>query len=167
MPRCTLAAVSLTAEEKAELEVLVRARSTPQQVALRARMVLLAAAGMDVNETAHRLNVWAKTVRRWRGRWLAGDGGTTVWERLSDLPRSGAPAKFTAEQLCAIVALACEPPESAGVPITHWSQSELAREAIRRSLVETISQRSVGRVLKRIRPETASGAFLVDREARS
>jgi hypothetical protein len=46
------------------------------------------------------------------------------------------------------VALACEPPDASGVPITHWSQSALAREAIKRGLVETISHGSIGRFLK-------------------
>jgi len=48
------------------------------------------------------------------------------------------------------VALACEPPEATGVPITHWSQSELARQAVARGIVPEISHNSVGRFLKRI-----------------
>ncbi|EWY42814.1 hypothetical protein N825_00910 [Skermanella stibiiresistens SB22] len=46
------------------------------------------------------------------------------------------------------MALACEPPDASGVLITHWSQSALAREAIKRGLVETISHGSVGRFFK-------------------
>jgi putative transposase len=69
-------------------------------------------------------------------------------DRLADAPRPGTPPTFTPEQICAIVALACEPPDASGVPITHWSQSALAREAIKRGLVETISHGSIGRFLK-------------------
>jgi transposase len=75
-----------------------------------------------------------------------------VVERLSDAPRCGAPARITAEQICAIVALACERPKESGRPVTHWSQQELADEAMKRGIVEQISQRSVGRFLKRIGP---------------
>jgi hypothetical protein len=68
--------------------------------------------------------------------------------RLADEPRPGAPATFTPEQICSIVALACEPPEKSELPLSHWSQSELAREAVRRGFVGSISHGSVGRFLK-------------------
>ena len=55
-----------------------------------------------------------------------------VAARLSDAPRSGAPAPFTPEVICKIVALSCEDPEALDVPISHWSQSELARQAVQR-----------------------------------
>ena len=73
-----------------------------------------------------------------------------IGARLADAPRPGVKPKLTAEQICAIVALACEPPEATGVPITHWSQSELARQAVARGIVPEISHNSVGRFLKRI-----------------
>ena len=63
-------------------------------------------------------------------------------------PRPGTPATFTPAQICAIMALACEVPENSNLPLSPWSQSELAREAIRRGIVETISHRSIGRFLK-------------------
>ena len=62
---------------------------------------------------------------------------------------TGAPASFTPEQICTIMALACEPPEHSDLPLSHWSQSELAREAVRRGIVDSISHGSVGRFLKR------------------
>ncbi len=150
MPR-RAAAINLSPEERKALERLVRCASTPQALARRARMILLAGDGVGVGETASLLGVWRKTVSQWRARWLAGSGSPVpVEERLSDAPRSGAPARITAEQVCAIVALACEPPSESGLPVTHWSQQGLADEAMRRGLVEKISQRSVGRFLKRI-----------------
>jgi len=167
MPRTTVDSLALTSEQRAELEALVRAHSTPQQIALRARMILRLAAGDGLCVVARELGVWRKTVRRWRNRWLVGATGDTVGDRLADLPRPGATPTFTPEHICAIVALACEPPEAAGIPITHWSQSELAREAVRRGIVDDISHRSVGRFLKGGRPQAASGARLAERQARS
>lgn len=113
----------------------------------------MAGDGAGVGETAERLGVWRKTVSEWRARWLGGsDRSAPAAERLSDAPRCGAPARITAEQICAIVALACEPPPESDRPVTHWSQQELADEAIKRGIVERISQRSVGRFLKRNGP---------------
>ena len=152
MPR-RAAAIDLSPEERCALERLGRCASTPQALAQRARMILMAGDGLGVGETAERLGVWRKTVSGWRARWLASsDWSASVVERLSDAPRCGAPARITAEQICAIVALACERPKESGRPVTHWSQQELADEAMKRGIVEQISQRSVGRFLKRIGP---------------
>lgn len=152
--------IVLSVEERCELEGLIRRRSTPQHLALRARMIVLAADGFGVGETAERIGVWRKGVSQWRARWLAASPGTPVVERLQDAPRSGAPARITPEQICAIVALACERPEDCGVPLSQWSASDLAREALRRGIIASISPRSVGRFLKRIRPQAASRAAL-------
>lgn len=67
---------------------------------------------------------------------------------LSDLPRSGNPGKFTPEQVTLILALACEPPEQSGRPITHWTCKELADEAQKRGIVASISESQVGRYLR-------------------
>jgi len=167
MGRAALALV-LTSEEREGLERLIRTRSTPQHLAQRARMILLASDGLKIWEIAAQLGVWRKTVSEWRARWLSGSGtAATVVERLSDAPRSGAPARITAEQICAIVALACEAPEASDLPFSHWSQQALADEAMRRGIVDRISQRSVGRILKRSRPQAASRALLVDAQTRS
>ena len=111
-------------------------------------MILLAAGGAGVYETARQAGVWPKVVRHWRARWLSAPAGTSIAARLADAPRSGTPATFTSEQICAIMALACEVPEDSNLPLSHWSQSELAREAVRRGIVETISHGSIGRFLK-------------------
>ena len=148
MPRLTAASIALTGEDAAFLRRLSRAYKTPRKLAERAPIILLAAAGHAVRETARQLGVWPKTVRRWRARWLAAPAGTSLAARLADEPRAGAPATFTPEQVCAIMALACEPPERSALPLSHWSQSELAREAVRRGLVDSISHGSVGRFLK-------------------
>ena len=85
---------------------------------------------------------------------------------LTDTPRSGTPATFTAEQIVQIVAVACEPPAESGRPISHWTPREVADEVRKRGIVETISTRSVGRCLKSGRFEAAPGGVLAQREAR-
>ena len=63
------------------------------------------------------------------------------------------------EQICAVIAMTCEKPSESERPISHWSQREIADEAIRRGLVSNISQRSVGRFLKK-RPTLNRTAFV-------
>ena len=66
---------------------------------------------------------------------------------LTDVTRSGAPARFSAEQVAGIIALACELPADSGLPVSHWTPPELAREAAKRGIVESISPRQVDRFL--------------------
>ena len=60
---------------------------------------------------------------------------------LSDQPRPGTPATFSAEQICHIVAVGCEDPGESGRPITEWTPHELADEVRKRGIVESISPR--------------------------
>jgi transposase len=149
MPLLAADPVTVKPEEHELLEQLVRGHSTPQQLALRARFILHACDGVGVRESARTLGVWPKTVRYWRKRWREGPEGPTVAQRLADAARSGAPATYTAEQICAIVAMTCEKPSDSDRPISQWSQREIADEAVRRGLVPKVSQRSVGRFLKK------------------
>ena len=149
MPLLAADPVTVLPDQREALEQLVRTHSTPQQVALRARIILHAVEGMGVRESARELGVWPKTVRYWRKRWRQAAEGQSVPERLADAPRSGAPATYTPEQICALVAMTCEKPSESERPISHWSQREIADEAMRRGLIANISQRSVGRFLKK------------------
>ena len=134
-------ALEVSAEERGELERLIRTHATTQQIAPRARMILLSAEGLKVGEIAERLDVWRKTVSQWRARWRSSaDSSAKARERLSDAPRSGAPVRIKPEQACAIIALACETPENSGLPFTHWSERALADEAVRRGIIDRISR---------------------------
>ena len=156
MPAHKASPIELSSEHERDLNALVRAHSTPQKLAERARIVLLAATGLGVDETAQRLGIWRKTAGHWRRRWRDAAASSGVAARLCDAPRSGAPATFTPEQICQIVALSCEDPETLDIPISHWSQSELARQAVGRGIVKSISHGSVGRFFKRCGYQAAS-----------
>ena len=149
MPLLAADPVTVLPEQREALEHLIRTHSTSQQLALRARIIVQAANGMGVRACARDLGVWPKTVRYWRKRWRSAADSQSVAERLSDAPRAGAPATFTPEQICALVAMTCEKPSESERPISHWSQREIAEEAMRRGLIPSISQRSVGRFLKK------------------
>lgn len=154
----------LTEAERKQLQGIVRKRTGAQRLVERARIILLSADGHGIAETADRVGVAVNTVRLWRWRW-AQRQGMAVAERLADAPRPGAPARITAEQICGIIALACEPPEKYGRPTTHWTQQELADEAVKQGIVDVISQRSAGRFLKSGRFEAPSQPLLADAEA--
>jgi putative transposase len=165
MARLTAAALEVSEQHREELEAIVRKRTSPQQQVVRARIVLLASEGVGVHETMRRLGIARTTVQIWRRRWREADEEDVV-ARLSDLPRSGAPATYSPEQVCAIVAIACERPEDCNRPMTHWTQRELAEEAVKRGIAPSISPRAIGHFLKRCQPATASRARLADGKAR-
>ena len=143
--------VELSAEQRYELERLVRGHTTAQQVALRGRMILGAADGLNNAQIARQLGVAVDTVRYWRSRWLglaaASLEDLSVQERLSDAPRPGAPARITPQQVCKVLELACQAPERSGRPISQWTARELADELVQRGLVDTISPRHAARLL--------------------
>jgi len=159
MPGRKPPAVPLSEEESQALHTLIRAHKTPQHLSVRAQIILLLAEGLTTPAVARRLGTTRTTVRRWRRHWLT-RSGCAVPERLQDAPRPGAPATFSAEQWCQIIALACEPPEASGRPISHWTPRELAHEAGKRGIVGTISERHVGRFLKSGRSQAAQKSLL-------
>jgi len=152
-------AVPLSEEERQALLTMIRAHKTPQHLSFRAQIILLLADGLTAPAVARRLGTTRTTVRRWRRHWCKRPG-ETVPVRLQYAPRPGAPATFSAEQWCQIIALACEPPEASGRPISHWTPRELADEARQRGIVATISERHVGRFLKSGRSQAAQESLL-------
>lgn len=146
-------AISLTSDERQNLELLSRRHRTPQHLALRARIILAAASDLNNAQIARQEDVNVDTVRHWRNRWLLLQSlpltELSVEERLADAPRAGKPATITDEQVCRIVALACEAPSRSGRPISQWSSQEIAEEIKQRGIVSQISSRHAARLLKR------------------
>ncbi len=146
-------AVVLAPDVRQALEGLLRRHSLPQQLALRARIILAAAEGHNNSQIARHLDLDVNTVRLWRQRWLAFApiplADLSVEERLSDVPRSGRPVQITADQRCNIVALACEAPANANRPIHQWTGREIADEVVKRGIVPKISGRHAARLLKK------------------
>lgn len=133
MPRVAQPVV-LTDAERKQLESLTRQHTTSQALALRARIVLLAAAGDKQNgEIASTLGTTGQTVGKWRSRFI-----DLRLDGLVDEPRPGAPRTISDERVQAIVTATLEsaPPGS-----THWSVRELAkRSGVSRETVRRIWQ---------------------------
>jgi len=164
LPQVTTPPITLTAQQRAILERLTRAGTTSQQIARRAQLVVAAADGASMGAIARRWTITWRTAQRWRVRWqgaqeallaAAAEGGagddraltTIILGVLADDPRPGAPATFTPEQLCQLMAVACEPPGDSGRPISQWTPRELAEEGVTRGIVAHISARTIGRFL--------------------
>ena len=146
--------IALTPCERQELEALIRRPSTPQQLVLRARIVLACARGLNNAQIARQLAVGIDVPRLWRRRWLATapanpEAAPPVTARLHDLARPGAPGRFSAEQFCQLIAMGCEIPVGSDRPISHWTPREIAAEAQKRGIVDRISPRHVGRLFKK------------------
>jgi putative transposase len=166
MARLAAEPLEVTEEQRETPEAIVRKRTSAQQLVMRAKIILCAAQGKGIRPTVRELGVSRDVVQCWRRRWQGLSEMGSVEARLADAPRSGTPGKFTAENICAIVALSCELPETTGRPITDWTQQELADEVMKQGIVESISQRSVGRFLKRSRSQAASHPRLAQHEKR-
>jgi len=134
--------VRLSLEDRSVLEERASSRTAAHAMVVRARIVLLAAEGVQNVEIARRIGVCVDVASKWRKRFcqegLAG---------LRDRARSGRPRRFGAVVVAGIKALACEPPERRAVPLSRWSSHELATQAVSEGLVETISSSTVRRWL--------------------
>ena len=149
MPKLQATQIDLSESEHQELAQILRRTSTPQQIALRAKIILRAAEGSSNGKIAKELGISIEMSRLWRRRWRelsAREVG--VGERLKDAPRPGSPGTFTMEQITQLYAIACSPPAQYDRPLSHWTARELASELVEQSIVESISERHVGRLLK-------------------
>jgi transposase len=110
--------IVLTQQERAELTALSRSGLTSVRLALRARIVLLAAAGKQNKDIAAELKLGRVQVGRWRERYaqlrLAGI------ER--DLPRGAAPATVDVARLVELTT------QSKPTAATHWSTRTMGAE---------------------------------------
>jgi transposase len=168
--------VTISQRQDQVLRKLIKRPNTAQKTALRARIIRGSAKNVRNQHMAEDEKVTVNTVKKWRSRWresanelaeIEAEGTLKELEAavkniLADQPRSGAPAKFTAEQVCQIIVIACEPVEESDRPVTEWTARELADEAVRRGIVSSISTRQAGRFLKRSRFEAASQSLLVE-----
>jgi hypothetical protein len=157
----TAAKIIISERQQKLLEEFSKSRTLGKCITQRATIVLLGFAGMWNQQIASQVGLNRIQVGIWRRRWRDAWEALCVWECtephrlreaildiLSDAPRPGTPATFTAFQVSQIVALACEPPKLSGRPIDHWTLRELRDEAIKRKIVTDISASQIGRFLQ-------------------
>lgn len=142
MSRSSPFVITLSDADRAELRRRARCYTLPHAEVVRAKIVLLAAEGLENTLIAGRLDVHVGVVSRWRKRFAEeGLGG------LADRQRSGRPRVFGAAVVAEVKAMACEPPEDRGVPQSRWSAADLAAQAAGEGLVESVARSTVRRWL--------------------
>lgn len=171
----------LSERQRDVLTQIVRRHDSPQQLARRAKVVLLAAEKQNDEQIAPQVALCVKTVRCWRTRWnhqaektaaVEIDGNEKALREwiagtvLADDPYNGKRGKYTPEQITQLYAIACENPQDCGRPISHWSCRELAEEMVKRKIVESIPISTVWNFLKYRRFEAAQSGGLAQPEGR-
>jgi len=123
----------LTAEERAELTRWSRRHSSAQALALRSRIILGCADGVDNKTVGARLGCSENTVGKWRRRFVAHrlDG-------LTDEPRPGGPRSISVEQVEEVIVATLE---STPTNATHWSRSKMAERT-------GLSSTTIGKIWK-------------------
>ena len=173
------AKVVISERQQQVLQTMAFSRSCAKGLAHRAEIILLAFEGLKNEDIAKKLDCERHSIGIWRRRWQYYFERLTVIECvekpaalreaiaevLSDLPRAGCGGTFTADQIALILAVACEPPDKSGRPVTHWTSRELADEVIKRGIVTSISVRQVGRFLKDGGTATAQESLLAQCQA--
>lgn len=136
--------VTLADTERAELRTLIRKGTTSARTLARARVLLLADEGRTDAQIATHVHVGTTTVERLRQRYVEHGLAATLYDR----PRPGGVPKLDGKQEALLVALACsEPPQDRA----HWTMQLLADNLVAIGAVDSISDETVRRVLKKTR----------------
>ena len=133
--------VRLTDDQRADLEGRFCGRLTLRE-RNRVQVLLRTDRGDTDEEVADALDICVATVAAIRKRFAAEGLEAALGER----PRSGGPATFDGKVEAAVVALACSPTPSGRA---EWTAKLIAGRLVELHVVESISERTVGRVLKK------------------
>ncbi|MDN8578002.1 IS630 family transposase [Corynebacterium sanguinis] len=128
-----LAPLTLTDDERDQLQRWVRRRKTTQDLALRSRIVLECATGASNSEVARRLGISLPTVGKWRARFI-----DKRLDGLVDEPRPGRPATIGIDRVEQVI---IDTLESTPANATHWSRASMAEKS-------GLSKSTVGRIWK-------------------
>ena len=148
--------VELLEEQRWRLQQLVSAGTWRARLVNRAHILLMADGGATDAAIAAALHVSPATVARTRRRYVRDDLEAAMNER----PRSGSPRTFTGKHEAMVIALACSaPPEGQ----QRWTLQLLADKLVELQVVDTISDETVRRMLKKTTSSPGcgrNGAFL-------
>lgn len=134
--------VDLSEEERARLRDLVRKGKAKVRTINRAHAFLLSAEGKSDEEIAEALQVHPQTVRNWRKHFAQEELEAALDER----PRPGTQPKLNGKQEATLIALACSDPPAGR---EHWTMQLLADKLVELKVVDSISDETVRRVLKK------------------
>jgi transposase len=146
-----------------EIQSIVSSQTLGTAMIQRAQCVLLAHQKLKFTEVSRRVALSAKAVSRWVRRFAESiealrcveKGGVTaafkraIMDCFRDAPRSGAPKRFSPDEVVSLISIACEDPQQSDRPVTSWTAQEIADEGVLRKVVRSISVSTVQRYLRR------------------
>lgn len=160
-------ALEMSARQKRLLTEYSTKRDIPHYHKSRLRILLDAAEGLSHHLIARTEQTTVNRVKYWRNNWAIGKGALKSFEagklgngvkdhdllkemlkRIEDAPRSGTPARISESQKAQIVGLACENPSDYGLPQTVWTHKLLKEVIIKKGILDTLHERTVGKILK-------------------
>ena len=171
MPAPKSPPIAVSEQQKEILAKIARQSTADFREVSRASLILEIEKGKPNSKVAKIIKCSIDKVKHWRYKWLDNQEALikveaehrntnkleeSIRDILKDNPRPGAPPTYSSEQYCQILAVALEHPEESGRPISQWSSRELADECNKRGITSKISDRQVGRFLKRNRCKTSS-----------
>jgi transposase len=128
--------LELAEGERDQLLRWSRRATSAQSLALRSRIVLACADGLDNKQVAAKLGIVPATVGKWRRRFVE-----RRMDGLLDEPRPGGPRSISDEQIEAVIVATLErTPKDA----THWSRASMAAET-------GLSRSTIGRIWREFR----------------
>lgn len=157
------------------LKTIVNCTKNSYRLVRRAKIILELANGITISHISQKWDLSRSQIRHWKNKWTKnyslleqGEQENLSVEKLksmiisilNDAQRAGRPNTYSPEQIVQIVSVACEDPSNSSRPVSHWSRRELKDEVIKRGIVENISDRTVGRFLKRSEITTTSLSLL-------
>ena len=126
--------ILLSESDKIELQTRSNANSLDYRYVVRAKIILLCAAGKSYKEITDELKVGRSAISKWKSRFIS--NGLIG---LQDQPRSGAPATYSEYDKARVIQKACSRPKGG---YSNWSQRRIAKEC-------NMSQTTVHEILKR------------------
>lgn len=142
--------IELNPEERSQLESLVKARTLQAQTVSRARILLLKADGVTVDEIADKIGINRNSVMLCLKKYK--EGG--IENTLSDAPGRGRNAEISDDEKAWVINLACQKPVDLGYAAETWTRALLTKH-IRQNAEEaghvrlsTVSASKVWSILK-------------------
>jgi transposase len=134
--------ITLTAEERVQVETVITRGKEKARIITRARILLKSADGWSITQMVQALDVSAATVSNVRHRYAQGGVASVLQDKVQAHRRSALSGLETAH----LLAVASTPAPNGH---NHWTVRLLAAKAVDLGYVEHISLRTIHRLLKK------------------
>ena len=138
--------IRLSGKEKQELRQAKRKGCKNARLVIRILIILLANAGRTIAETATTLGCCEQTVLNQRKRFLERRSEGPVMA-LMDLPRSGRPVTYGAQERVQVIAIVCETLHEHKLPLSRFSIADLHKIVVKEEGLAGLSHGSLARIL--------------------